>query len=106
MNSASVRPSISAKHKQIMRPIHFSLATLAVLALVSATAAEFNVREHGAKGDGQTIDTIAIQKALEACGKAGGGTVRFPAGTYLSKPLTLRTKTTVQLDEGAVLLAT
>jgi polygalacturonase len=66
----------------------------------------FNVREFGAAGDGKTLDTAAIQKALDACGKAGGGTVRFPAGTYLSKPVTLRTKTTLFLDQGAMLKAT
>ena len=65
----------------------------------------FNVRAFGAAGDGRTLDTKAIQKALDTCGKAGGGTVLFPAGTYLSQPLTLRTKTTVQLDAGATLLA-
>ncbi|HTS16210.1 MAG TPA: glycoside hydrolase family 28 protein [Verrucomicrobiae bacterium] len=66
----------------------------------------FDVHEFGAKGNGQTLDTVAIQKALDACGTAGGGTVRFPAGTYLSKPITLRTRTTVQLDAGATLQAT
>ena len=65
----------------------------------------FNVREFGATGDGKNPDTAAIQKAFDACGQAGGGTVMFPAGTYLSKPLTLRTKTTVQLEAGATLLA-
>jgi len=66
----------------------------------------FDVRQFGAKGDGQTLDTAAIQKALDECGNAGGGTVRFPSGTYLSKPVTLRTRTTLQLDEGAKLQAT
>ncbi|HEV2437776.1 MAG TPA: glycoside hydrolase family 28 protein [Verrucomicrobiae bacterium] len=70
-----------------------------------AQAKIFNVRELGAAGDGWTLDTKAIQKALDACGKAGGGTVLFPAGTYLSQPLTLRTKTTVELEAGATLLA-
>ncbi len=65
----------------------------------------FAVRQFGAKGDGETLDTAAIQKALNDCGKAGGGTVLFPPGTYLSKPLTLRTKTTVRLEAGATLLA-
>ncbi|MCX8090968.1 MAG: glycoside hydrolase family 28 protein [Verrucomicrobiae bacterium] len=65
----------------------------------------FDVREFGAKGDGKTLDTKAIQKAFDECGRAGGGTVRFPPGTYLSQPLTLRTKTTVLLEEGATLLA-
>src|SRR6266403_4501965 len=61
----------------------------------------FDVKESGAKGDGKTLDTDAIQKALDTCGKAGGGTVRFPAGTYLSKPITLRSSTTVHLDAAA-----
>jgi polygalacturonase len=73
---------------------------------VGATGRAFNVREDGAKGDGKTLDTTAIQKALDDCGNAGGGVVEFPGGTYLSKPITVRTKTTVQLDAGAVLKAT
>ena len=75
------------------------------LAVVNVASAEvFDVREYGAKGDGVTLDTAPIQKAFEECGKEGG-TVRFPAGTYVSKPLTIYTKTTVQLDEGAKLMA-
>ena len=65
----------------------------------------FDVRQFGAKGDGKTPDTEAIQKALDECGKAGGGTVEFPPGIYLSQPITIRTKTTVLLDAGATLLA-
>ena len=65
----------------------------------------FDVRELGAKGDGTHLDTKVIQKALDACGDAGGGTVRFAPGTYLSQPLTIRTKTTVQLEPGATLEA-
>ena len=87
----------------------FSLCTLvATLCAASrlASAETYNVREFGAKGDGATLDTAPIQKALDACGEAGGGTVRLPAGTYLSKPLTLRTKTTLHLDAGATLKAT
>jgi polygalacturonase len=64
-----------------------------------------NVRDFGAKGDGVTLDTSAIQKALDAC-KNTGGTVVFPAGTYLSQPLTVGTKTTVRIEKGATLLAT
>lgn len=73
----------------------------------NSVAAEkiFNVRELGAKGDGKTFDTDAIQKALDDCGKAGGGTVLLPKGIYLSKPLTIRTKTAFIIDEGATLLA-
>ena len=75
----------------------------------SALAGEskvFDVRKYGAKGDGKTLDTEAIQKALNECGKGGGGTVLLSAGTYLSKPLTLHAKTTLRLDTGAKLQAT
>ena len=72
----------------------------------NVAAKVFDVRQFGAKGDGKTLDTAAIQKALDECGKAGGGIVRFPAGTYLSKPISLHSKTTLLLDEGAILKAT
>jgi len=73
--------------------------------LVANGAAMLNIRQFGAHGDGTTLDTAAIQKALDECGQAGGGTVEIPAGIYLSKPLVVSSKTTVLLDEGATLLA-
>ncbi|MBI3877841.1 MAG: hypothetical protein HY300_18080 [Verrucomicrobia bacterium] len=66
----------------------------------------FDVRQLGAKGDGKMLDTAAIQKALDDCGKSGGGIVRLAAGTYLSQPILLRSNTTLQLDAGATLQAT
>lgn len=98
-------PSIQIINRLNRCPDFIVPALALLLPLTFACAAEFNVRDYGAKGNGLVVDTTAIQNALDACGKAGGGTVRFSAGTYLSQPLTLRTKTTVQLDEGAVLLA-
>lgn len=46
---------------------------------------EFNVRNYGAKGDGVTDDTLAIQRALDAADRAGGGTVIMPKGTFIVK---------------------
>src|ERR1017187_6886500 len=63
----------------------------------------FDVRQFGAAGDGKTLDTAAIQKALDECGQSGGGVVEIPAGIYLSKPIFLRNKTALHLDAGAVL---
>ncbi|MFT4091394.1 MAG: glycoside hydrolase family 28 protein [Asticcacaulis sp.] len=67
--------------------------------------AGFNIRDFGAKGDGQTIDSIAINKAIDAAASQGGGTVYFPAGTYASYTLRLKSRVTLHLGQGAVLLA-
>jgi len=82
-----------------------SLVGLPAVAADSGSPKVYDVRAFGAKGDGRTLDTAAIQKALSECGNAGGGTVRFPAGTYLSQPLALGDKTTLLLEEAATLLA-
>ena len=66
--------------------------------------AGFNVRGHGAAGDGTHLDTKAIQNAIDACARAGGGTVLFPAGAYLSGTIVLKSRVTLHLDSGAVLL--
>ncbi len=86
----------------------FALALL-VPAAVAALGQErtFNARDYGARGDGRTIDTPAIQSAIDACAKAGGGTVVLPPGTYLSKPLFLRgNNVNLQLAARAVLQGT
>lgn len=63
-----------------------------------------DVREHGATGDGTTLDTAAIQAAVEACAAAGGGIVVLPAGgTYLSGTITLRSHVEFHVERGAVL---
>jgi polygalacturonase len=64
-----------------------------------------NVRAHGAVGDGKAKDTRSIQAAIDACHAAGGGTVDFPAGTYLSGSLHLKSDVQLHLGHGAVLRA-
>jgi polygalacturonase len=61
-------------------------------------------RAYGAKGDGVSKDTAAIQSAIDACERQGGGTVRLIAGTYLSAPIVLKNNITLHLDKGATLL--
>ena len=69
-----------------------------------APVAAFNVRDFGATGDGRTKDTAALQKALDACTAAGGGTVVVPAGVYLTGSVVLGANTTLKLERGASLV--
>jgi len=68
--------------------------------------ARFNIREFGARGDGQTLDTAALQAALDACAQAGGGQVFLPPGRYLSGTVHLRSRVTLWFDAGARLIGT
>ena len=84
------------------------LALSAVFVAASASAfgasAACDARAFGAKGDGVTKDTAAIQKAIDSCAQKGGGTVVLTAGTYVSAPILLKSNITLQLDKGATLL--
>jgi polygalacturonase len=68
-------------------------------------AGSYNVRAFGATGDGKTLDTDSINRAIEAAAAAGGGTVQFPAGTYLSFSIRLKSHITLHLDQGCVIVA-
>src|SRR5882757_8642938 len=68
-------------------------------------AADYNIRDFGATGNGKTLDTDAINKAIEAAANAGGGVVRFPAGTYLSFSIRLKSHLELHLDPGCILIA-
>ena len=61
-----------------------------------------DVRSFGAIGDGTTLDTAAIQAALDACQRAGGGEVYLPAGRYLTGTLVLPSHTIFNISPGAV----
>lgn len=72
---------------------------------VALSAAEHNIRDFGAVGDARTSDRGAIQAAVDACHKDGGGAVMVPQGTFLTGEIMLRSGVTLHLAEGAVLLA-
>jgi polygalacturonase len=65
----------------------------------------FNVRTFGAKGDGKALDSPALNKAIDAAAKSGGGTVFFPAGIYRSFSIRLKSNITLYFDQGSTLLA-
>jgi polygalacturonase len=80
---------------------------LAAFSLVFLTttlhAATFSVATYGAKPDATTLNTAAIQRTIDAAA-AHGGTVTFPAGTYLTGSLFIKSGVTLQLDKGVTLL--
>jgi hypothetical protein len=84
-----------------------SILTALLLAPLSAPrAAEqrvFDITAFGAKSDGQTINTLAIQKAIDACHAAGGGTVLVPSGVFLSGSLRLKSRVTLKVEKDAIL---
>ena len=63
----------------------------------------FNINRFGAIGDGVTINTEAINKAIAACTESGGGTVIIPKGTYLSGTVFLESNITLFLEEGSMI---
>jgi polygalacturonase len=82
--------------------LFFGLAGCATAPSVPAT---FNVRDFGASGDGKTLDTAAINSAIDAAAAAGGGTVVFPAGTYASYSIHLKSNVGLYLGQGSTILA-
>jgi polygalacturonase len=67
-------------------------------------SAVFNITKYGAVGDGKTLNTTAIQKTIDACAAAGGGTVLVPSGNFVFGPITLASSINLHLDAGATLL--
>ncbi|HVU33812.1 MAG TPA: glycosyl hydrolase family 28 protein [Opitutaceae bacterium] len=64
----------------------------------------YNIRDYGAKGDGTTLDTGALQAAVDACARDGGGTVLVPAGTFVIGTTELRSNVTLHVAAGGTLL--
>ena len=79
--------------------------SFAVAAVAQTPAPVFNVHAYGAKGDGVTLDSPAINAAIEAAAKGGGGTVYFPAGNYLSFSIHLKSHVAIYLDAGCTVIA-
>ena len=85
--------------------IHLWLVGL-VAGLLTAGAAgaqTYSIKTYGAVSDGKTVATKAVQQAIDACNRGGGGTVDVPAGTYLVGTLFLKSNVDLHLNPGAVL---
>jgi polygalacturonase len=103
-----------SSRRELLKLSPLALAAAAATAAPSAFAASkasaalpniFDIRTYGAVGDGKTVDTPAINKAIEAAAAAGGGTVLFPAGTWLCFSIRLKSHVALHLAQGATILA-
>jgi hypothetical protein len=87
-----------------MRGLPFALVAGLSLFVAARLAAEScDVRTYGAVGDGKTVNTAAIQKAIDACRDQGGGRVVIPQGVFVSGTLRLHSHIDLHLETGAVL---
>jgi polygalacturonase len=83
----------------------FLLVALGMCGTLAHAARVCDVTAYGAKGDGITKDTKAIQDAIDACAAAkGGGTVRLATGIFLTGPIVLKSHIALEVDAGATLL--
>jgi polygalacturonase len=89
----------------MQRSLMFLGVFLIAVSLAAAPAPVIDVKAYGATGDGKTLETAAINKAIEAAAAAGGGTVYFPAGRYVSGSIHLKSNITLYFDQGSTLEA-
>lgn len=90
-----------------IRPVLLAVIfTTVTQAAITSTTGVFNIRDFGAVGDGKTLDTQAINKAIEECAAAGGGQILLPPGKYLSGTVHLKSNVTLFLEAGATLVGT
>jgi polygalacturonase len=82
-----------------------TLFIASVFCMASETAPFYNVKNYGAVGDGKNLDSKAVNAAIEAASKAGGGTIYLPAGSYFSGSIHLKSDITLYLDQGATIVA-
>src|SRR4030095_1888495 len=94
---------MSTKRKMVLRVL-FNLFLLN--ACIYCCAADFDITKYGAVGDGKTLNTTFIQKAIDECSKSGGGKVIFPSGIYLSATIEIKDNVTLHLKKDARLLGT
>src|SRR5215203_5650097 len=97
-----MKSSKSRRFKRLM----WALICLTVLSptLSHAEFATVNIVDFGAVGDGRTINTEAIQKAIDACSQKGGGLVRVPNGQFVTGTILLKNNCTLHLEDRAELL--
>ena len=93
----------------LLSPYSANSRVLAVLAFLSFApyalcARDFDIRDYGARVDGKTLNTFAIQKAIDECAAVGGGRVLVDGGTYLTGTVCLKSGVELHIEANAVLM--
>lgn len=86
-----------------MHKIPTLLATL-IISFLPSFAGSVNILDHGANGDGEFLNTKAIQSAIDQCHEQGGGTVYVPAGRFRTGTIILKSHVSLYLEAGAIIL--
>ena len=97
-------PDTSRRRWLAALPAAAALPLLAQEPVTASGVRIFNVRDHGAKGDGQTLDTAAVQAAIDACERDRGGVVLIPAGDFLVGTVQLKSNVTLRVAASGRLL--
>ena len=84
--------------------IVMGLVTFMIAGSVISAEQLYDVRDYGAKANGETLCTTSIQKAIDTCSESGGGTVYLPPGTFLSGTIYMKTGVMLKLDPACTLL--
>jgi polygalacturonase len=92
-------------HAGLIGGLGVGYASLAKPFSAAIAAPNFNIRDFGAIGDGRSLDTAAVNKAIDAAAAAGGGTVVFPGGQYLCYSIRLKSHVALFLDHAATIIA-
>lgn len=98
---ASAQDKISAEMVPYLQGAPFKMEAPSLPAIPSTVV---NITSYGAVGDGHTINTGAITRAIDACFTKGGGMVVIPKGLWLTGPIELKSNINLHLDQGAILL--
>src|SRR4030042_6882457 len=97
---AQTTGTIADELKRLTRDLPFAMPEVQVPLFPEKT---FTIVDFGGVPDGHTLNTRAIAEAIDACTKAGGGTVVVPPGTWLTGPIKLQSNVNLHLDRGALL---
>ncbi len=103
--------TFNAMRRDFLRFGSYGLAAAAIPAFtanaqdIASSPGIFDVRKYGAMGDGKTLDTDAVNRAIDAAAAAGGGMVVFSPGTYVCFSIHLKSHVHLHLQQGSILLA-